>query len=111
MDAYEGDPTITNALRLLLLTAARPGELRGARWDEIDTPNATWRIPAERMKMQSEHVVPLSRQASRASTRGAARQDRPAGDRKQRDIFSPRLRDVVWLDDCRCDAIAHHLRC
>jgi integrase len=61
LDAYDGDPTTKAALRLLMLTAVRPGELRGARWDEIDA--TTWRIPAERMKMRTEHIVPLSRQA------------------------------------------------
>jgi integrase len=61
--AFEGDPCTSNGLRLLMLTAVRPGELRGARWTEIDTDAAEWRIPAERMKMKTEHVVPLSRQA------------------------------------------------
>jgi len=65
LDAYDGDPTTRHALRLLMLTAVRPGELRGARWDEIDTDAAEWRIPAERMKMRAPHVVPLSRQALR----------------------------------------------
>lgn len=63
LQAYDGDPTTKAALRLLMLTAVRPGELRGARWDEIDTEAATWRVPAERMKMKREHLVPLSRQA------------------------------------------------
>lgn len=63
LDAYPGDPTTKNALRLLMLTAVRPGELRGARWSEIDTGEAAWRIPGERMKMKAPHVVPLSRQA------------------------------------------------
>lgn len=62
-DAFEGDPTTKAALRLLMLTAVRPGELRGARWSEIDTDAAEWCIPAERMKMKAPHVVPLSRQA------------------------------------------------
>lgn len=61
--AYQGDPTTVHALRFLMLTAVRPGELRGARWSEIDTDAAEWRIPAERMKMRAPHVVPLSRQA------------------------------------------------
>jgi integrase len=61
--AYEGDPITVAALRLLMLTAVRPGELRGARWTEIDTDAAVWRIPAERMKMRAPHLVPLSRQA------------------------------------------------
>ena len=60
---YQGDPTTIAALRLLMLTAVRPGELRGARWDEIETGAAVWRIPGERMKMKAPHVVPLSRQA------------------------------------------------
>lgn len=63
LDAYEGDPTTKAALRLLMLTAVRPGELRGARWAEFDTDAAAWRVPAERMKMKREHLVPLSRQA------------------------------------------------
>jgi len=51
------------ALRLLVLTFVRPGELRGARWEEFDIERKEWRIPAERMKMRAEHVVPLSKQA------------------------------------------------
>lgn len=61
--AYEGDPHTVNALRLLVLTATRPGEVRGARWAEFDLDAALWIIPAERMKMRTEHRVPLSRQA------------------------------------------------
>ncbi|MBA3625964.1 MAG: integrase arm-type DNA-binding domain-containing protein, partial [Methylibium sp.] len=61
--AYEGDPTTVAALTLLMLTAVRPGELRGARWDEIDVERALWRVPAARMKMKTEHTVPLSTQA------------------------------------------------
>lgn len=61
--AYEGDPHTVHALRLLMLTAVRPGEVRGARWAEFDLDAALWRIPAERMKMRHEHLVPLSAQA------------------------------------------------
>jgi integrase len=63
LDAYDGDPHTVQALRLLILTATRPGETRGARWAEIDLDAALWTIPAERMKMRTEHRVPLSRQA------------------------------------------------
>jgi integrase len=42
----------------------RPGELRLAEWTEFDLKNAEWRIPAPRMKMREQHVVPLSRQAN-----------------------------------------------
>lgn len=60
---YGGELTVRCALLLLVLTAVRPGELRGARWEEIDTQAALWRIPAPRMKMKAEHLVPLSKQA------------------------------------------------
>ncbi len=51
-----------NAIRLLMLTFVRTSELINARWDEIDFERKEWIIPAERMKMGKEHVVPLSRQ-------------------------------------------------
>lgn len=51
------------AIKLLLLTFVRSGELRGAHWDEFDFKDKVWRIPPERMKMGNEHLVPLSRQA------------------------------------------------
>lgn len=63
LDNYAGDPETKLALRLLILTFVRPGELRGAEWAEFDIEKAEWRIPAERMKMQQEHIVPLSHQA------------------------------------------------
>jgi integrase len=63
LQAYEGDAHTVRALRLLMLTATRPGEVRGARWAEFDLDAAVWTIPAERMKMRTEHRVPLSRQA------------------------------------------------
>ena len=63
LDAYDGDLHTVHALRLLMLTATRPGEIRGARWDEVDMDAAMWTIPAERMKMRQEHRIPLSSQA------------------------------------------------
>ena len=51
------------AIRLLVLTAVRPGELRAAPWSEFDLEAATWTIPKERMKARRPHVVPLPRQA------------------------------------------------
>jgi integrase len=50
-------------LELILLTFVRTVELRAARWEEINFSKAEWRIPADRMKMREEHIVPLSRQA------------------------------------------------
>jgi integrase len=52
-----------SALKFLILTAARSGEVLGATWSEIDFNNATWIIPASRMKSKREHRVPLSPQA------------------------------------------------
>ena len=48
-----------NCLSFLIWTAARSGEARGARWSEVDLTAATWTIPADRIKMRVEHVVPL----------------------------------------------------
>ena len=51
------------ALRLIILTAVRSGEMRGAVWSEFDLEKATWTIPKERMKADKEHVIPLSAEA------------------------------------------------
>jgi integrase len=51
------------AVRFTSLTVVRPGEIATAEWDEIDLDAARWTIPAEKMKMRHQHVVPLSRQA------------------------------------------------
>ncbi|WP_292680784.1 site-specific integrase [Novosphingobium sp.] len=48
------------ALEFLILTAGRSGEVRGAKWNEIDLEAKLWTIPASRMKVGKEHVVPLS---------------------------------------------------
>lgn len=48
------------ALEFAILTASRSGEVRGARWDEIDLAGRVWTVPAERMKGRKAHRVPLS---------------------------------------------------
>ncbi|WP_366523400.1 site-specific integrase [uncultured Microbulbifer sp.] len=65
LDIYqERGRTLTKlAIQLLILTFVRPGELRGARWEEVEFESALWRIPGERMKMGTDHIVPLSSQA------------------------------------------------
>lgn len=64
MDVLRNKQTMAAyALEALILTAARSGEIRGARWSEIDTDKKIWTIPAERMKAKAEHIVPLSPQA------------------------------------------------
>ncbi|MEX0405912.1 integrase arm-type DNA-binding domain-containing protein [Aquibium sp. LZ166] len=51
------------ALELLILTAARSGEVLGAKWDELDFEKRVWTVPAVRMKAKTEHRVPLSSRA------------------------------------------------
>jgi integrase len=63
IDVYDGWPTLRCALQFTALTFARPGEVRGALWDEIDLENAVWRIDGKRTKVRRPHDVPLSRQA------------------------------------------------
>jgi integrase len=63
---YDGDKTTALALRLLVLTFVRTGELRFARWAELDNlggKEPLWRIPKERMKLRRPHLVPLAPQA------------------------------------------------
>lgn len=63
IEAYDKSPMVRIGLKLLLLTAVRPGELRRAEWAEFDLNAAVWKIPAERMKMGRAHQVPLPAQA------------------------------------------------
>ncbi|AXF84849.1 Prophage integrase IntA [Ephemeroptericola cinctiostellae] len=57
------EPTTLLATKLLALTFVRTIELRGAKWSEFNFDKNEWRVPAERMKMKVEHIVPLSTQA------------------------------------------------
>lgn len=65
IDGYTGQGPTWAAMKLAPLVFVRPGELRAAQWAEftLDGDSPEWRIPAERMKMKEEHIVPLSRQA------------------------------------------------
>lgn len=63
IDDYEGYFPLVCALKLAPLVFTRPTELRAAQWKEFDLEAAEWRIPAERMKMRQQHIVPLSEQA------------------------------------------------
>ena len=67
-------------LRFLILTAARSGEARGARWSEIDVEGRTWTVPGERMKAGKEHRVPLSPQAVAVLERARALRSRKGCD-------------------------------
>jgi integrase len=63
IDGFEGHPTTQAALKLAPLLFVRPGELRMAEWSEFDLKDRVWRIPAAKMKMRRDHIVPLSKQA------------------------------------------------
>jgi len=65
LDRYDDQGRLLTklAIQLLVLTFVRSGELRGARWEEFDLDQKVWRVPAARMKMKTDHLVPLSTQA------------------------------------------------
>jgi integrase len=60
---YEGNYVVSAALKLAPMVFVRPGELRAMEWTEVDLANNTWSIPAYKMKMSNDHIVPLSTQA------------------------------------------------
>jgi integrase len=63
IESYPGAVYTRMAMKLMALTFVRTGELIAAHWDEFDLDEAEWRIPAERMKMRTPHIVPLATQA------------------------------------------------
>jgi integrase len=63
LENAETSPQNKLAIKLLIHTFLRPGELRYGRWSEIDWKSKQWNIPAERMKRRISHLVPLSVQA------------------------------------------------
>jgi integrase len=60
LNIRQRDAVAARALEFAILTAARTGEVLGARWDEIDLEQKIWTVPASRMKAGREHRVPLS---------------------------------------------------
>ena len=63
IDAFEGQATTRIGLKLLAITAQRPGEIRHAKWEEFDFAGKVWSLPAAKMKMRRDHNVPLPDQA------------------------------------------------
>lgn len=63
MQGYDGDALTRLGMRLLAYTFVRTSELIEAEWKEFDLDGARWDIPASRMKMNTPHIVPLSRQS------------------------------------------------
>jgi integrase len=122
------------AFEFLVLTAGRAGEIRGARWSEIDWEARTWVVPAERMKMRRQHRVALSSAAMAILRRAKelSRSDvifpgrngkKPIGENAFMDIlrrleydatahgmrscFSTWARESRWAEDLRELALAH----
>ena len=89
---FDGSELLKLGFAFLILTAARTGEILKATWKEVDLQRKVWTIPADRMKAQREHRVPLSPRAvdilERARTLGGStasyvfpgRPDRPFSD-------------------------------
>lgn len=109
--AQEG--VAARALEFTILTAARTGEVLGARWDEIDRANKVWTLPTNRMKAGKEHRVPLSARtlaildemspfASRGSRSDGAQAFVFPGGKKERPLsnmaFLMLLRRMEWHD-------------
>ena len=63
MDTYQGSFVAQCALKLLPLFFCRPGELRHIEWSEVDFESEQISIPAKKMKMRADHIIPLSSQA------------------------------------------------
>lgn len=62
IEIYQGTPVTRLAMKLLAMTFVRTSELIEAKWSEFDLEAKRWDIPAERMKMRTPHIVPLSKQ-------------------------------------------------
>ena len=90
------------ALRFLILTAARSGEVRGALWPEIDIEARLWAIPPERMKGEREHRVPLSDTALAVldSVRGLSPERVFPSSRQGRPLSNTTLARVLIKLDC-----------
>jgi integrase len=105
------------ALRFVILTAARSGEVRGCTWGEIDWGRATWTVPAERMKSNREHRVPLP--AAALAVLAEARAHAPNGDLVFPGVRAQPLSDMTltallrrlqWTDDKGDTVTAHGFR-
>ncbi len=80
------------ALRAAILTAARSGEVRGAKWNEIDLDEAVWNVPAERTKMRRAHRIPLSPEAQTVFQAAAALR------RAETDFIFPSVKGTALSD-------------
>lgn len=101
------------AFEILVLTAARSGEIRFAVWSEIDLENALWTIPAGRMKAGREHVVPLSQAAVQAFKRAKTFQNLRCDLVFPGQRYRKPMSDMTLTKICRdmgIDAVPHGFR-
>lgn len=113
---YHGEPVTTDAIWFTLFTWARTKETRFAAWSEIedlDGPEPLWRLPGDRMKMEREHLVPLSPQAA-AVLKRAERYRRNEfvfpGDRKREQISENTMIYAMYRLGYRSRQTIHGLR-
>ncbi|MCU0665223.1 MAG: tyrosine-type recombinase/integrase [Myxococcota bacterium] len=92
-------PSVRLALRFLLLTAQRSGEVVGAEWSEIDTASGWWVIPSERTKNNLTNRVPLSAQALLVLAEARLRHP------KSRFVFPSPLNDAHMVDTALARAV------
>ena len=104
-------PSIRLAFEFLVLTATRSGEVRNARWQEIDRDGAVWTIPAARMKNGREHRVPLAERALQVLDEArelAAADGRVFASPRGRALHQKHLSEL--LRALRVDAVPHGFR-
>ena len=104
-------PIVKLAFEFLVLTAARSGEVRGARWSELDVAAGVWTVPAARMKAKREHRVPLCPRA--VEVLDAARGLGPGGGLAFPTARGRQLKDMALsglLRDLEIAAVPHGFR-
>ena len=99
----ERDGIAAQALRFVILTAARTGEVRGMRWSEVDVDAKVWTVPGDRMKAGKMHRVPLS-----AASLDVLAEVRPLM-RRTDDLVFPSLRKNVPLSDMALSEVVRRM--
>lgn len=104
MEALAGHEGVAGqALHFVILTAARTGEVRGMRWQEVDLDGKVWVVPGDRMKAGKTHRVPLSPAAL-----AVLEEVRPLM-RRPTDLAFPSVRKNVALSDMALSAVVRRM--
>ncbi|MDE2751333.1 MAG: site-specific integrase [Gemmatimonadota bacterium] len=114
IEASPASPAARLCFRFLVLTVARSGEARGARWSEMDTKAREWRIPGERTKTGAPHRVPLSTEAMVVLERAGALDDRSElvfpGRQRGRELSNMTLTKILRDNGLAVRATVHGFR-